>query len=167
MFFGKTHNVIPAKAGIQTGFTDGCKASLDSRLRGNAEVVFCLVVVLGAIAATPALATEWEHCSDSGGAASFDYLAGDGLDVLSVSALTVTAGEKVWASDPANGPGDPVSIGQAFEDADTIRIDALDKDAAIVASLRLFKATDGGTVATGGTLSIKGLGAWAVSCDPG
>ncbi|MEP7240570.1 MAG: hypothetical protein ABI697_06765 [Devosia sp.] len=119
------------------------------------------------LAATPSFATEWEHCSDAGGAASFDYLAGDGLDVLSVSALTVTAGERVWASDPANGPGDPVSIGQAFEDADTIRIDALDKDALRVASLRLFKAAEGSNVATGGTLTIKDLGAWAVSCDPG
>jgi hypothetical protein len=117
--------------------------------------------------ASPALATEWEHCADAGGGASFDYLAGDGLDVLSVAAVTVTAGDKVWASDAANGPGEPVRIGQAFEDADTIMIDALDKDAARIASLRLFKATDGAATATGGTLSIKGLGAWAVSCDPG
>jgi hypothetical protein len=125
------------------------------------------LLIVAIAAASPACATEWEHCVDSGGAASFDYLAGDGMDVLSVSAVTVTAGEKVWASDAANGPGDPISIGQAFEDTDTIRIDALDKDAARVASLRLFKASEGDNAATGGTLSIKGLGAWAVSCDPG
>jgi hypothetical protein len=126
-----------------------------------------LIFALALMAATPALATEWEHCADTGGAASFDYLAGDGLDVLSVSALTVTAGEKVWASDPANGPGDPIKVGQAFEDHDTIRLDALDKDSALVSSLRLFKAEEGQNAALGGTLTIKGLGAWAVSCDPG
>ncbi len=126
-----------------------------------------LLVALLALAATPALATEWEHCADAGGAASFDYLAGDGADVLSVSALTVTAGEKVWASDAANGPGDPVKVGQAFESADTILIDALDGNNARIASLRLFRASEGGDTATGGTLTITGLGAWAVSCDPG
>jgi hypothetical protein len=126
-----------------------------------------IILALALMSATPAVATEWEHCADPGGAASFDYLAGDGLQVLSVSALTVTAGEKVWASDPANGPGDPVSVGQAFEDRDTIRLDALDKDAALVASLRLFKANEGAASALGGTLTIKGLGAWVVSCDPG
>jgi len=86
---------------------------------------------------------------------------------LKISALTVTAGEKVWASDPANGPGDPVSVGQAFEDGDAIRVDALDQNAQVIAALRLFKASEGEAVALGGTLSIKGLGAWAVSCDPG
>jgi hypothetical protein len=124
-----------------------------------------LVLVAG-FAATPALAAEWVHCADGAGAASFDYLAGDGLDVLSISALTVSAGERVWASDPANGPGDPVSIGQAFEDASTVRVDALDKDAVRFAELRLFKAGEGDTLALGGTLAIKGLGAWVVACDP-
>jgi hypothetical protein len=126
-----------------------------------------IIFALALVGATPAYATEWEHCADPGGGASFDYLAGDGLDVLSISALTVTAGEKVWASDPANGPGDPVSVGQAFEDRDTIRVDALDKDSTLVASLRLFKASEGDSLALGGTLTIKALGAWAVSCDPG
>jgi hypothetical protein len=125
-----------------------------------------VLTVLAVLVATPAVATEWVHCSDANGAASFDYLAGDGLDVLSVSALTVTAGEKVWASDPANGPGDPVSVGQAFEDGDTVHIDAMDKDFARVASLKLFKAAEGETTVYGGTLTIRGLGAWAVSCDP-
>lgn len=86
--------------------------------------------------AAPALATEWVHCADATGAASFDYLAG-ALDVLAVVGLTITAGEQVWASDTAYGPGDPVQVGQAFEDAETIRIDAMDEAMnARVASLR-------------------------------
>ncbi len=65
------------------------------------------------------------------GRASFDYLAlATGSDVLQVSELTgQRRGEKVWASDPANGPGcDPVKVGQAFEDEHTVSIDAMDKD---------------------------------------
>jgi hypothetical protein len=132
----------------------------------NEVRVAAFVVALSATLVCPAMATEWVHCSDTAGAASFDYLAGDGMDVLAISALTVTAGEKVWASDPANGPGDPVSIGQAFEDASSVQIDALDKDALKIAQLRLFKASEGDSVALGGTLAIKGQGAWVVSCDP-
>lgn len=115
--------------------------------------------------AVPALATEWVHCSDATGAASFDYLVGT-LDVLSIAGLTITAGEQVWASDTAYGPGDPVQVGQAFEDAETIRIDALDENLAVrVAELRLFKASEGDEVAYGGTLRIPGHGVWAVSCS--
>jgi hypothetical protein len=115
--------------------------------------------------AVPASATEWVHCSDATGAASFDFLVGT-LDVLSVAGLTITAGDRVWASATAYGPGDPVQVGQAFEDADTIRIDAMDDAMATrIAGLRLFKASEGDTFAYGGTLHIPGHGVWAVSCD--
>lgn len=113
----------------------------------------------------PAAATEWLNCADSAGAASIGLLLGQ-TDVLSVAAITVTAGDKVWASDVAYGPGDPVSLGQAFEDAETLRVDALDKDAALLAQLRLFK-TQGADDAPvyGGTLNIRDIGAWPVSCS--
>ena len=115
--------------------------------------------------AAPALATEWVHCSDATGAASFDFLVGT-LDVLSIAGLTITAGDQVWASATAYGPGDPVQVGQAFEDAETIRIDAMDENmAARVANLRLFKASEGDEFAYGGTLHIPGHGVWAVSCS--
>ncbi len=123
------------------------------------------LVFIAALVATPAVATEWVHCADAGGSASFDYLAGDGLGILQVAALTITAGEKVWASDPANGPGDPVSLGQGFEDQQTVRIDALDKDSAVIAELRLFKADEGDDYVSAGTLRIPGMGAWAVTCE--
>jgi len=114
--------------------------------------------------AAPALATEWVHCSDATGAASFDFLVG-ALDVLAVVGLTITVGEQVWASDTAYGPGDPVQVGQAFRDAETIRIDTMDAAMnARSASLRLFTASEGDEIAYGGTLHIPGHGAWAVSC---
>ena len=100
------------------------------------------IAVLGALAASPALATEWVSCVSPGGEASFDYLGG-ALDVLSIAGLNFSVGEQVWASDVAYGPGDPVTVGQAFEDSRTVRIDAMDGAMnAVIAELRLFKATD-------------------------
>ena len=35
------HSVIPAQAGIQAALADICEAGLDSRLRGNDELIGC------------------------------------------------------------------------------------------------------------------------------
>jgi hypothetical protein len=114
--------------------------------------------------ATPVLATEWVNCAAPDGAATFDFLTGT-VDVLAVVGLNMTVGEQVWANSAAYGPGEPVSIGQAFEDADTIRIDVVDENVtAIVARLRLFKAAMDGAPVYGGTLDIPGHGAWPVTC---
>ena len=123
------------------------------------------IAVLGALLASPALATEWVYCTHAGGEASFDYLAGDGTGILYIDAVTITAGERVWASDPANGPGDPVSIGQQFEDDASILVDAMGADFQKVAELRLFKASEGDMFVYSGTLRIPGHGAWSVSCS--
>lgn len=115
--------------------------------------------------ATPSLATEWVNCVAPDGAASFDYLAG-ALEVLGVVGMTITAGEQVWATDPAYGPGDPVAVGQAFETPEMVLIDAVTPEiTGTIAQLRLFKAADGDAFAAGGTLRIPGHGAWAVSCS--
>lgn len=115
--------------------------------------------------ATPALSTEWVNCVAPDGAATFDFLTGS-VDFLSIAGLNISVGEQVWASSAAYGPGDPVAVGQAFEDADSIRIDAVDEAmSATIAQLRLFKATEGDAFAYGGTLRIAGHGAWRVSCS--
>jgi len=126
-----------------------------------------IATVLAALS-TPSLATEWINCSDAQGEASFDFLVGT-LDVIAVAGLTITVGEKVWASDVAYGPGEPVSVGQAFEDAETIRVDVMDENVnARIAELRLFKATEGDAATIySGTLRVLGHGAWAMSCDVG
>jgi hypothetical protein len=113
---------------------------------------------------SPAFATEWINCADKSGEASFDFLAGGG-DTMSIAALTVSVGDQVWASDVANGPGQPVQVGQSFEGNGMILVDAVD-GAALVAELRLF-VTAGETElpAYGGTLTIVGAGVWAVSCS--
>jgi hypothetical protein len=117
--------------------------------------------------ASPALATEWISCTDRDGAASFDLLVGT-LDVLSVAGMTISVGEQVWASHVEYGPGDPVTVGQAFETADMLLVDAMDEAVANkVAELRLFKASEGaGEPVLAGTLRVPGYGAWAVSCAP-
>jgi hypothetical protein len=116
--------------------------------------------------ATPSLATEWINCADAEGRASFDFLVG-ALDVIAVVGLTITVGDKVWASDVAYGPGEPVTVGQAFETADMILVDAMDEAVSTkIAELRLFKATEGdASPVYAGTLRIPGHGAWAVSCS--
>lgn len=121
-----------------------------------------LTLVLAGLS-SPAFATEWVNCTDATGAASFDFLAGQ-TDVMSIASITISAGEKVWASDVANGPGDPVQVGQSFEGNGMILIDAVD-GGALVAQLRLWVADAADFPIYSGTLSITGQGAWAVSCS--
>lgn len=126
---------------------------------------WALALLVSATLAGGAHATEWVNCAAPDGAASIDYLAGT-LDVLSVSGLTITVGDKVWASDVAYGPGEPVAVGQAFETSDTVFIDAMSPDmAAKVAELRLFKASEGDVFVYAGTLRLPGIGAYAVNCS--
>jgi len=114
--------------------------------------------------ATPSFATEWVDCTDAGGEASFSYLAG-ALDTLQVVGLNISVRDKVWASDVAYGPGDPAVVGQAFETAETVMVDAVNPElTARIAELRLFKAGEGQSSVRAGTLRVPGLGAWAVSC---
>jgi len=112
---------------------------------------------------TPAGATEWIACTADGDAASANILVGM-VDVLSIASANVEAGGKKWATD-AEGDA-KIIVGQAFEDAETIHVDFTDAGvSAVVAQLRLFKATEGDSDATGGILRVPGVGAWAVSCS--
>jgi hypothetical protein len=123
-------------------------------------------ILLAGLASAPAAATEWVSCAAPGGEASFDYLVGS-LDILAIAGLNVSVGEKVWASDVAYGPGDPIAVGQAFEDADTVQIDVMDDAmSTLVAQLRLFKAQEADSESVySGTLRIPDYGAWTVTCE--
>ena len=124
----------------------------------------CLVAV-GAImiaAALPARATEWMICSD-GDKASFNVLLGN-MNVIAVDTIEVEVGTRKWST-RGNG-ATLITKGQAFETADQIYIDATDdKSDAIVAQLRLFKASEGEDSVSAGTLRVPGEGAWAVTCS--
>lgn len=118
--------------------------------------------------ASPAGATEWLNCADREGAASVDLLLGNlGTDVAAIAGVVVSVGEQVWASHIEYGPGDPLTVGQAFETGDMLLVDAMDDAMAIkIAELRLFKSDEGmEPLVYGGTLRIPGHGAWAVTCS--
>jgi hypothetical protein len=123
---------------------------------------------LALLAAGPAFATEWLSSADGDGGASKDLLVG-AMEVAAVAGMTISAGEHAWASHVEYGPGKPVAVGQAFETADMLLVDAMDETlAAKVAELRLFKASEGqGDQVYAGTLRIPGHGAWAVVCRGG
>lgn len=118
--------------------------------------------VLVIATAAPAKATEWLNCSD-GDKASFNVLLGN-MNVIAVDTIEVEAGGKKWST---RGEGaTSITKGQAFETADQIYIDVTDdKMDAIVAQLRLFKASEGEDFVSAGTLRVAGIGAWAVTCS--
>jgi hypothetical protein len=130
--------------------------------------ITAIAVLVGGLAAAPAHATEWVSCTTPEGEASFDFLVGS-LDVLIISGLNVSVGEQVWASSPSYGPGDPITVGQAFEDDEVVMIDTMNEDlSATIAQLRLFKAEEGDNpIVYSGTLRIVDHGAWTVSCIGG
>jgi hypothetical protein len=112
--------------------------------------------------AVPAQATEWLNCSD-GDKASFNVLLGN-MNVIAVDTIEVEAGEKKWSTRDAGATR--ITKGQAFETTDQIYIDVTDdKMDAIVAQLRLFKASEGEDYVSAGTLRVVGVGAWALTCS--
>jgi len=116
-----------------------------------------------AAAATPALATESIVCSAEGGATSIDVLMGH-TAVIAVARVWLDAGGKTWTTDGQPG-STKIIVGQAFEDSERMLIDLTDDGInSIVAKLRLVKASEQSSFAMGGTLSIAGVGAWAVTC---
>lgn len=128
----------------------------------TSRAVAAIVLVLVA-AATPALATESIVCSADGGAASIDVLMGH-TAVMRWRGCWLDAGGKTWTTDGQPG-STKVIVGQAFEDDERMLIDLTDEGlSSIVAKLRLVKASEQSSFAMGGTLSIDGVGAWAVTC---
>jgi hypothetical protein len=123
------------------------------------------LVVLGAVmlaTTLPAKATEWMMCSD-GDKASFNVLLGN-MSVIAVDTVEVEVGAKKWST--RGGAATLITKGQAFETPEQIMIDVTDdKSDAIVAQLRVFKASEGDAYASGGTLRVVGEGAWAVTCS--
>ena len=120
-------------------------------------------LILLALAA-PAAATESIVCASEDKAASIDVLVGLGLDVVSISRATIEAKGKTWGTDQSGEQ--KIALGQAFEDAEKLVVDFTDEGvSAIVASLRLFKASEGEDFASGGTLRVANVGAWAVTCS--
>lgn len=117
------------------------------------------------VAATPAAATEWLNCADRESVVTVSLLLG-AMDVLSVSGIILSHEDTVWASAAAYGPGEPIVLGQGFEDAGHLAADFMDENSeAVLAELRLAKAQEADALIYGGTLRLPGRGVWAVTCE--
>ena len=133
-------------------------------IRLSAAAVFVLSGL-----ALPARATEWMDCGDAEKAVSMRMLLG-AMDVIAVNTIEIEAAGKTWSTAGANGEI-RITTGQAFETADQIWVDVTDENVGqIIAKLRLFKASDDtegleNSYAAAGTLSLPGLGVWAISCS--
>jgi hypothetical protein len=114
--------------------------------------------------AVPAMATGEISCGNGKGV-GIDLLVGH-VDVLSISRVVVTVGEKVWSSTPESWPGTPIAVGQAFEDDRQLVLDITDDGVTeIIGRLRIFKAIEGETSVAGGVFSLKDEGAFVVDCS--
>jgi hypothetical protein len=126
------------------------------------------VMVLAGMA-LPAHATEWMDCGDAEKTVGVRVLLG-AMDVIAVNQVEIEALGKSWSTAGSDGAV-RVTTGQAFETADQIWLDVTDENMAqVIARLRLFKASDStegveNGYAVAGTLSLPGLGVWAVSCS--
>ena len=120
-------------------------------------------VALGGLAAQPALGTEWVYCNDATNTVTTGMLLGS--ERMAVAGIIMSLNDKVWASATAYGPGDPIALGQGFEDEMLFFADLVDEQSRPIAELRLVKASEGQDYVSAGTLKILGQGAWAVSCE--
>lgn len=112
----------------------------------------------------PAHATGEFSCGNGKGV-GVDLLVGD-VDVLSISRVVVTVGDKVWSSTPESWPGMPIAVGQAFEDDRQLVLDIVDDGVSeVLGRLRVFMASEGETSVAGGVFTWKGEGAFVVDCS--
>lgn len=124
-----------------------------------------LLVAASLLIATPSFATEWIYCTSADEKASVGLLVG-GADFATVVAITLNVGDSEWASSDAYGPGQPITLEQAFIGDNQIIVDLSDGDHnALVAELRAYTASEGNDYVQGGVLRVPGKGAWAVSCE--
>lgn len=114
------------------------------------------------LAVAPAAATGSIDCADADGEASVSLTVGS-LPVLSVVGAAIEADGMRWS---LGGEGESaIAVGQAFQDADAMRVDFTDPNVeSVVAALRLFSAHEGRHSAMAGTLHIAVRGAWALTC---
>jgi hypothetical protein len=124
------------------------------------SVLFAAAV---AALATPAAATEWIYCNDATNTVTAGLLLGS--EPMAVAGIILSLDERVWASAAAYGPGEPIGIGQGFENDMLFFADFVDGQSVKIAELRLTKASEGESYVSAGTLRILGAGAWAVACE--
>ena len=93
----------------------------------------------GLVLAGPAYATGSIECSDPQTSTSVNILLGAG-PVPNVLSVTIVAGDKRYTTVPGQ-PGEQLTIAQAYDDGEIVRIDLVDQQAEKrVAAIRIIKA---------------------------
>lgn len=89
-------------------------------------------------------------------------------EAITVLRAAVVIDDDTWSSDPAVRPGRPISVGQAYEDRNTLLVDFTSGPAEpVIARLKMVKASEGDVTVTGGVFAFQDRGAWAMDCsDP-
>ena len=124
-----------------------------------------LIFAASLLLTTPALATEWIHCSNADDTVSVGVLVGS-FEFVNISGTTMHVGIKEWSSAEVYGPGAPIHPSQAYIGDDQIVIDFANEDySETLAELRVYLAEEGEDYVQGGVLRVPGHGAWVVSCD--
>jgi hypothetical protein len=114
--------------------------------------------------ASAAHAGEGYMCEGEGVTAHFPLGASIGLSLLGAE---IEAGGEKFATDAAPG-ATQIAVSQAMADGNRIAIDFTDlSHETLVAKVRLFWAEEESDPVYGGTLSIVGKGAWAITCSVG
>lgn len=126
------------------------------------------VVAIGA-SVTSALGSGTIDCASPDGEATVHLSIGS-LPVLAVIGAEVTTADHRFTLTSGEGGAQedatqPVIVGQAFQDDRHVMIDFTDPNVeTVLASLRLFHATEERDGAMAGTLVVTGIGAWSITC---
>ena len=114
--------------------------------------------------ASAAHAGEGYMCEGEGVTAHFPLGASIGLSLLGAE---IEAGGEKFATDATAG-ATQIAVSQAMADGNRIAIDFTNPSyETLVAKVRLFWAEEESDPVYGGTLSIIGKGAWAITCSVG
>lgn len=127
--------------------------------KAAAAIAMCLA------SAGPAAATGDIYCHNDEADVGVSLLVSRS-EALTILRSIVTIGEESWSSDPGVQEGQPIAVGQGFENDGRLLVDFVAEPAgAIIARLRAFSANEGDSYASGGVFSMKDKGAWVVDCS--
>jgi hypothetical protein len=128
-------------------------------MNAGAAAIFAAMLIGGA---APALANESIVCTDGDSVSAEISIAA--VDATTPSRVRVSVNDLDWTTDSAATPGETLKLGPASITADQIQIDLSDPKGSPAIRLRLSRVAEKGTAATAGTLWIKDVGAYAVTC---
>ncbi len=125
--------------------------------------------VLASIPFVPALATETVSCSATDGSdVTIEMNLSSGMPADLPNWVRITAGETAWSTLGIDEGATPIAMYQAFNDGDLFAVDVADEPVSnVVASLRVLKGEEGGTIVRAGYLRIIGASIHPVTCDFG